>query len=97
MPYSGGVIESFRHRGLKELFETGKSARVGPSFQRRARIRLDALDAARALAALDQPGFDFHALRGRPQRYSLHVNGPWCITFEWQDGRALRVDLEQYH
>jgi plasmid maintenance system killer protein len=33
----------------------------------------------------------------RPRRYSIHVNGPWCITFEWRDGRALRVDLEQYH
>jgi len=36
-------------------------------------------------------------LRGKPQRYTIHVNGPWCITFEWQDGKALRVDLEQYH
>jgi proteic killer suppression protein len=25
------------------------------------------------------------------------VNGPWCITFEFQDGDALRVNLEQYH
>jgi len=28
-------------------------------------------------------------------RYSMHINGPWCITFEWEDGEALRVDLEQ--
>jgi hypothetical protein len=21
----------------------------------------------------------------------------WRITFEWRDGEALRVDLEQYH
>ena len=50
------------------------------------------------LEALNQPGFDFHPLRGsRPRRYSIHVNGPWCITFEWRNGRALRVDLEQYH
>jgi hypothetical protein len=47
--------------------------------------------------ALHQPGFDFHARRGRPRRYSIHINGPWCITFEWREGRALRVDLEQYH
>lgn len=33
----------------------------------------------------------------KPIRYSLHVNGPWCITFEWAEGDALRVDLEQYH
>ena len=43
------------------------------------------------------PGFDFHALRGKPKRYSVHVNGPWCITFALEDGHAWRVDLEQYH
>jgi proteic killer suppression protein len=92
------VIESFRHRGLKELFETGKSARVSSELHRRAIIRLDAIEAAQSLEALRQPGFDLHALlRGRPRRWSIHVNGPWCITFEWRDGRALRVDLEQYH
>ncbi len=29
--------------------------------------------------------------------HSIHVNGPWCITFEWEEGEALRVNLEQYH
>jgi proteic killer suppression protein len=43
------------------------------------------------------PGFDFHPLRGRPQRYSVHVNGPWCITFEFDGEGADRVDFEQYH
>jgi proteic killer suppression protein len=91
------MIESFRHRGLKELFETGKSARVRSDLHRRAIRRLDALEAAEQLDHLRQPGFDFHPLQGKPQRYSIHVNGPWCITFEWDNGRALRVDLEQYH
>jgi proteic killer suppression protein len=60
-------------------------------------VRLDAIDKAASLAALSQPGFDFHPLRRPvPRRYSIHVNGPWCITFEWREGRALRVDLEQY-
>jgi toxin HigB-1 len=67
-------------------------------LHRRALVRLDAIDKAARLAALNQPGVDFHPLRSsRPRRYSIHVNGPWCITFEWHDGRALRVDLEQYH
>jgi toxin HigB-1 len=91
------VIESFLHRGLKELFETGKSKRVRPDLMKRVIVRLAALDATSTLAALQQPGFDFHALRGTPQRYSIHVNGPWCITFAWHDGQASRVDLEQYH
>jgi len=29
--------------------------------------------------------------------YSVNVNGPWCITFEWADEGATHVDLEQYH
>jgi proteic killer suppression protein len=91
------MIESFRHRGLRELFETGKTARIRADLQQRARLRLDALEAVASLAALTQPGFGCHPLRGRPQRYSIHVNGPWCITFEWDEGRALRVYLEQYH
>ena len=44
------------------------------------------------------PGYDFHALKGfRPTRYTLHVNGPICITFEFVDGDAFGVDLENYH
>jgi proteic killer suppression protein len=27
----------------------------------------------------------------------VHVNGPWCVTFEFQDGHAYQVDFEQYH
>jgi toxin HigB-1 len=30
-------------------------------------------------------------------RYSVHVNGPRCITFELDDGDACRIDFEQYH
>ena len=43
------------------------------------------------------PGFDFHPLKGKPQRYSIHVNGPWCLTFEFEGGDCLRTDFEQYH
>lgn len=47
---------------------------------------------------MNLPGFDYHALSGfNPTRYTVHVNGPWCITFEFEDGDALRVDFEQYH
>jgi hypothetical protein len=45
---------------------------------------------------MNLPGFNFHALRGFvPTRYTVHVNGPWCITFEFDAGDALRVDFEQ--
>jgi len=90
------MIRSFKHKGLKALVDTGESANVRPDLQARALRRLDALDRAVALNDLNVPGFDCHHIRGRPRRYSLHVNGPWCLTFEWIDGEALRVNLEQY-
>jgi proteic killer suppression protein len=65
------VIESFWHRGLRELFETGKSARVRPDLHRRILVRLDAIDKAASLAALSQPGFDFHPLGGTVPRALL--------------------------
>lgn len=91
------MIRSFRHKGLEEFFETGRSRRVAPDLQKRIRRRLDALHTAQKLEELNVPGFDFHSLRGLPQRHTIHVNGPWCLTFEWIDGHAERVDLEQYH
>jgi toxin HigB-1 len=91
------MIKSFKHRGLAELFERGRSRRVRQDLQSRSLRRLDALDQAESLTDLNVPGFNFHGLRGMPKRYSIHVNGPWCITFEWEDGDAFKIDLEQYH
>jgi proteic killer suppression protein len=56
------------------------------------------LNVAAPLGEIDLPGFDFHALKGqRPERYTIHVNGPWCITFEFDGKDVHAVDLEQYH
>lgn len=79
------------------MFERGHSRRVRPDLQRRCVRRLETLDHAESLRDLHVPGFNFHTLQGTPTRYSIHVNGPWCITFEWEEGEVLRVDLEQYH
>ena len=68
-----------------------------PNLCTRTLRRLDALHNASAPSELDLPGFGLHSLRGRGQRFAIWVNGPWRITFEWQDGDAYRVDLEQYH
>ena len=91
------MIKSFKHKGLAELFEFGQSRRMREDLQARSLRRLEVLDQAESLTDLQIPGFNFHGLRGSPKRYSIHVNGPWCITFEWEKGNARRVDLNQYH
>ncbi len=91
------MIRSFKHKDLKDLFLTGKSSRIGISLQKRIIRRLDALDQAEVLGDLNIPGFNFHGLHGVPKRFSIHVNGPWCLTFEWQGQHVYLVDLKQYH
>ena len=92
------MIVSFKSKALKELFEKGRTAKLDPKLQPKARMILDALDRAKTPGSMGVPGFDFHSLKGfKPTRYSCHVNGPWCITFEFDGQNAAKVDYEQYH
>lgn len=93
------MIRSFRHKGLSELYTTDRTRKIRPDLVRRVRGRLDALDHAETLDDLRLPGFGLHRLKGKPERWSIAVNGPWRVTFEWDEatGDAHRVDLEQYH
>jgi len=93
------MIRSFRRRGLARLFNDGDARGVSPKLVKRIERRLAALHAAKRLADVDVPGWRLHRLKGGGgHRWAIDVNGPWRITFEWdEDGHALRVDLEQYH
>ena len=91
------MIKSFTNKQLKALWETGKS-KIDARMHQRILRRLDVLDAATVPEDMGLPGFDFHGLKGQnPARYTVHVNGPWCITFEFRDGDAYVLDFEQYH
>ena len=92
------MIKSFRSKGLSELWAKRRTKAIDAKLHKRILRRLDRLDAATGPHELNLPGFDLHALKGfRPTRYTVHVNGPWCITFAFEEGNAVQVDLEQYH
>jgi proteic killer suppression protein len=92
------VLKTFIHDGLLELWTTGKSRAIRTDLHARVQRALDVLHRAQSLRDLDSPGFRVHPLKGtKPLRHALSVNGPWRLTFEWRDGDAYRVDLEQYH
>lgn len=90
------MIKTFRNKALAELWSTGKS-KIDARMHKRILLRLDRLNVATQPEQMNLPGFDFHMLRGRPVRYTVHVNGPWCMTFEFESGDAYKVDFEQYH
>jgi proteic killer suppression protein len=91
------VIREFRHRGLKAFWTKGDPSKIASELVARLLRHLDALNAASVPEDMNLPGFDFHMLRGKPLRYSVHVNGPWCVTFGWDGEDAIAVDLENYH
>ena len=92
------MIKSWRHKGLKELFQEDTHKGVRPDMANRLRRRLDVLDAADSLQALGLPGFRLHPLSGNMSgRYSISVTGNWRITFRFENGDVFDVDLEDYH
>lgn len=92
------MIKSFRHKGLRRLFETGNASGVQASHAKRLRLQLSALDTAQVIEDMDIPGFRLHHLKGAMKdRWSITVNGSWRITFEFEDGNAYVLDYEDYH
>lgn len=92
------MIKSFRHKSLRDLFETGRGKGVRPDLLERVVERLDVLDNVTKLEDLNLPGYGLHSLKGgKKGRHAISVNGPWRITFEWDGEYVAKVDLEQYH
>jgi proteic killer suppression protein len=92
------MIESFRHRGLKRLYEKGDRTRLRPDIAEKAELYLSVLDNAEKLKELDITGFSFHPLTGNMRGfYSVVVSRNHRIIFRFEDGKAFDVDLVDYH
>ena len=92
------MIRSFRHKGLERFFT--KSERKGIDAKESDRIRriLDRLDSAVRPEDMNLPGYKFHGLKGdRKGVYAVSVSGNWRVTFQFEAGDAVYVNLEDYH
>lgn len=93
-----GVIRTFRHRGLKRLFEQGDASRIRPDLVERVENILSVLDSAEAPQHLNLPGYRLHPLKGDLKgHWAVTVRANWRIIFRFQDGDALDVDFVDYH
>lgn len=90
------MIKSFKHKGLKELFETGRSKNIGADYTKKCVKILNALATAKNAQAMNLAGLDFHWLHFQ-KRFAVKVNKNWRITFAWEGEEAVDVDLEDYH
>jgi proteic killer suppression protein len=96
--YNLRVIASFRHRGLRRLYEKDDSARVPAQDLNRIRLILAALDAAQSAKDLNIHTFHLHPLKGDLKGFwGITVRANWRIVFRFERGNACEVDLADYH
>ena len=92
------MIRSFRHKGLKQFFETGNKRGISPGLAARIARRLDVLHAAQRLTDIDAHGFELHRLKGeRQDEWAISVSGNWRITFRFAKAEVFDINLEDYH
>ena len=92
------MIRSFRHKGLRILYETGSSRGVPAARATRLVEILSLLDVAAGPRDLALPGFRLHQLHGPlAPAWSIAVSANWRITFVFQLGDVFEVDLVDYH
>ena len=58
------MIDGFRHKGLRRLFEDDNPKGVNPDHVRKIKQILAVLHAAQVIEALDLPTFGLHPLKG---------------------------------
>ena len=96
--YGPGVILSFKHRGLRALYNGRGSGRVPPEHFRKIKRILTVLDQSSTPRDMDLPGFRLHPLAGDLKgHYAVSVSGNWRVTFRFEDGEAVDVDYTDYH
>jgi toxin HigB-1 len=82
------VIESFKHKGLKRLFEEDDRSKLGPDMVEKIRLILSAFEEAGSIDDLNQQSFRLHQLKG-------DFKGYWAVTV--RANNASNVDLVDYH
>ncbi|MDZ4730619.1 MAG: type II toxin-antitoxin system RelE/ParE family toxin [Xanthomonadales bacterium] len=92
------MIRSFKHRGLKRLYERGDRNKLNPLLVKKLLWLLEDLDAATTIEHLNRPGYRLHRLKGNmSHQFAIDVSGNWRLIFSFDAGEASNLDLIDYH
>lgn len=93
------MIASFASEETEKVFLGNLSTKLPKDIQRTARRKLLYLDDAEDLQdLLAPPGNRLEKLKGnRSGQYSIRINDQWRICFEWDDNKAINVEIVDYH
>jgi proteic killer suppression protein len=93
------MIRSFASEETEKLFRRQFSRKLPHHIQRRARMKLEILDATERLEDLRIPPSNrLETLAGdRKGQHSIRINDQWPICFEWRERDAHEVEIAGYH
>lgn len=92
------AIRSFKHRGLKRLYEDGDGRGIRPDLVDTVERILSVLDDATTPRALNIPRYRLHPLKGDLKGlWSVTVRSNWRIIFRFEGTDAFDVELIDYH
>ena len=92
------MIRSFRHKGLRLLFEKGDRRKVPSECAAKIERVLARLEEASGVGDMALPGFRLHPLKGELAGFwSVTVSGNRRVVFRFGEGHASDVDLIDYH
>jgi proteic killer suppression protein len=92
------MIVSFRHKGLKQLFERGNRRGVNPQHVAKIENILAVLDIAQKIEDVDVHSFRLHPLTGDLKGFwSVTVRANWRVIFRFENANVFEVDLLDYH
>jgi proteic killer suppression protein len=92
------MIRSFKHRGLKRLYEHGDRSGIRTDLLETVERILTVLDNAATPQALNVPRYRLHPLKGELKGlWSVTVRANWRIVFRFEGTDACDVELIDYH
>ena len=92
------MILRIRHKGLRELFETGQSRRLPPDQIRRLGDILTMLEYATGPHEQSLLRLDLHQLAGDLRGFwAVRVTGNYRVIFRFEGEHVDDVDLLDYH
>ncbi len=92
------MIDGFRHKGLKRLFQEGETKGIPSDLLDKLENILFVLNRARRPEDMNLPGFRLHRLKGNLKGFwSVTVRANWRVIFRFEEGDVVDVDLIDYH
>jgi toxin HigB-1 len=91
-----GMIDGFKHKGLKLLFEEDNPRGVHPEHVRKLKQILSVLNAADTIEGVNLPTLSLHPLKGAMKGlWAVTVRANWRVVFRFEKRKSFGGGLNR--